>query len=60
MGNHEKNKSILILIYTVLSIKSLSCSTVIYEAKSFHVIGFNIKIIVDNKNIFSGNPWARN
>lgn len=56
MGNHEKNKSILILIYTVLSIKSLSCSTVIYEAKSFHVIGFNIKIIVDNKNIFSGNP----
>lgn len=33
----------------------LSFSEVIYDAKSLCVIGFNIKMIVDNKNIFSGN-----
>lgn len=47
------------LIYTMSHINSLSCSEVIYDAKSLCVIGFHIKMIVDNKNIFSGNSWVR-
>lgn len=59
MRNFEKIKLKVTDAHTALPIKSLSCSKVIYDAKSLHVIGFNIKIIVDNKNVFSGNSSVR-
>ena len=56
--NFEKSTSKVTDQYTMSPIKS-SCSKVIYDAKSLHVFGFNIKIIVDNENVFSGNPSVR-